>query len=275
MTLVSRNRLFLASFILAVVFIVVTTVFFIIAMLNDSIAIPQEHQRLFPLPQLPLISSNFLAALASAILLTLYSAIILGISLVNFEKTRSLEIIYLVLFGLGCLFEGIRIWLPILNLWVNNSHLYVLMGQLLFFGRVLSVISLLALSLLAIEMENKQNIELSILVVGSVAALLARAIPINTLVIPSNCGIRFGMETTFLLISAVSLLAGFMAMLHQSHDHGSPEYAKVSIGFIILSAGYLVLTETDCLLFLSVGGILITVGSILFLINLHKFHMWK
>lgn len=275
MTLVSRNRLFLASFILAVVFIVVTTVFFIIAMLNDSIAIPQEHQRLFHLPQFPLLSSNFLAALASAVLLTLYSAVILGISLVNFEKTRSLEIIYLVFFGLGCLFEGIRIWLPVVDLWADNSRLYVLMGQLLFFGRVLSVISLLALSLLAIEMENKQNIELSILVVGSVAALLARAIPINTLVIPSNCGIRFGMETTFLLISAVSLLAGFMAMLHQSHDHGSPEYAKVSIGFIILSAGYLVLTETDCLLFLGVGGIMITVGSILFLMNLHKFHMWK
>lgn len=275
MTLVSRNRLFLASFILSVVFIVVTTVFFIIAMLNDYIVIPQEHQRLFQLPQLPLLSSNFLAALASAVLLTLYSAIILGISLVNFEKTRSLEIIFLVLFGLGCLFEGIRIWLPIVNLWADNSRLYILTGQLLFFGRVLSVMSLLAMSLLAIEMESKQNIELSILVVGSVAALLARAMPINTLVIPSNCGIRFGLEKIFLLISSVSLLAGFMAMLHQSHDHGSPEYTKVSIGFIIMSVGYLILTETDCFLFLGAGGILIAAGSILFLMNLHKFHMWK
>lgn len=275
MTLVSRNRLFLVLFIISVAFIVITTIFFVITILNDTITIPTDSQRLFGLPHLPLLTSNFPAALASAGLLMVYSAIILGISLVNFEKTRSLEIIFLVSFGLGCLLEGIRIWLPILNLWTDNSRLYVLMGQLLFFGRSLSVVSLLALSLLSMEMENKQNIELSLLVVGSAAAILARAMPINTLVIPSTCSIRFGLEKIFLIVSAVSLLAGFMAMLHQSHDHDSPEYTKVSTGFIIMGAGYLVLTETDCLLFLGAGGILIVAGSILFLTNLHKFHMWK
>lgn len=275
MTLVSRNRLFLALFILAVVFIVATTIFFIVAMVNDYAVIPQEYHRLFPLPQIPLLASNFLAALTSAIILTLYSAIILGISLVNFEKTRSLEIIFLALFSLGCLFEGIRVWLPISNLWADYSHRYVLVGQLLFFGRVLAVVSLLALSLLSLEMENKQNIELSLLVIGAMAALMARAMPIDTLVTPSNCSIRFGLEKIFLLSSSVSLAAGFLAMLRQSHDHGSTEYAKVSLGFIILSLGYLVLTETDCLLSLSLGVVAITAGTTLFLRNLHKFHIWK
>ena len=223
MTLVSRNKIILSLFILAVLFIIATGIVFVLALMKDTIVFPETAQRLFTLPAVPLLSPNMVAAISAAIVLFLYSAVILGISFINFEKTRSLEIIFFSIFALGCLFEGIRIWLPIFNFWANHSSLYVLIGQFLFFGRALSVVNLLALALLALELENKQNIEMNLLVVTAVAALLARLTPIDSLIIPSNCSIRFGYEKMFLTVTTISFLVGFLSMIYQGNNRGSPE----------------------------------------------------
>ena len=275
MTLVSRNRIILSLFLLAVAFILATGSILVLAIMKGTILFPETFQRLFDLPTVPLLSANMFAAILSAIVLLLYSAVMLGISLVNFEKTRSLEITCFAFFALGCLFEGIRIWLPVFNFWANHSSLYVLIGQLLFFGRTLSVANLLALALLALELENKQNIEMNLLVVTAVAALLARLTPIDTLIVPSNCSIRFGYEKMFLTVTAVSFLVGFLSMLYQSNNRGSQEYTRVAVGFLLLSFGYLTLTQADSILFLAVGSLLLVAGSITFLVNLHRFYTWK
>ena len=275
MTLVSRNRIILSLFLLAVAFILVTGSILVLAIMKGTILFPETFQRLFDLPTVPLLSANMFAAILSAIVLLLYSAVMLGISLVNFEKTRSLEITCFAFFALGCLFEGIRIWLPVFNFWANHSSLYVLIGQLLFFGRTLSVANLLALALLALELENKQNIEMNLLVVTAVAALLARLTPIDTLIVPSNCSIRFGYEKMFLTVTAVSFLVGFLSMLYQSNNRGSQEYTRVAVGFLLLSFGYLTLTQADSILFFAVGSLLLVAGSITFLVNLHRFYTWK
>lgn len=275
MTLVSRNRIILSLFLLAVAFILATGSILVLAIMKGTILFPETFQRLFDLPTVPLLSANMFAAILSAIVLLLYSAVMLGISLVNFEKTRSLEITCFAFFALGCLFEGIRIWLPVFNFWANHSPLYVLIGQLLFFGRTLSVANLLALALLALELENKQNIEMNLLVVTAVAALLARLTPIDTLIVPSNCSIRFGYEKMFLTVTAVSFLVGFLSMLYQSNNRGSQEYTRVAVGFLLLSFGYLTLTQADSILFFAVGSLLLVTGSITFLVNLHRFYTWK
>lgn len=275
MTLVSRNRIILSLFLLAVAFILATGSILVLAIMKGTILFPETFQRLFNLPTVPLLSANMFAAILSAIVLLLYSAVMLGISLVNFEKTRSLEITCFAFFALGCLFEGIRIWLPVFNFWANHSSLYVLIGQLLFFGRTLSVANLLALALLALELENKQNIEMNLLVVTAVAALLARLTPIDTLIVPSNCSIRFGYEKMFLTVTAVSFLVGFLSMLYQSNNRGSQEYTRVAVGFLLLSFGYLTLTQADSILFFAVGSLLLVAGSITFLVNLHRFYTWK
>ncbi|MBR5581675.1 MAG: hypothetical protein IKW26_10305 [Treponema sp.] len=275
MTLVSRNRIILSLFLLAVTFILATGSILVLAIMKGTILFPETFQRLFDLPTVPLLSANMFAAILSAIVLLLYSAVMLGISLVNFEKTRSLEITCFAFFALGCLFEGIRIWLPVFNFWANHSSLYVLIGQLLFFGRTLSVANLLALALLALELENKQNIEMNLLVVTAVAALLARLTPIDTLIVPSNCSIRFGYEKMFLTVTAVSFSVGFLSMLYQSNNRGSQEYTRVAVGFLLLSFGYLTLTQADSILFFAVGSLLLVAGSITFLVNLHRFYTWK
>ena len=275
MTLVSRNRIFLSLFILAVIFIIATSAVFILAFTKGTILFPETTQRLFSVPALPLLTPNMFAAISAATVLLVYAAMILGISLVNFEKTRSMEIIFLAIFALGCLFEGIRIWLPVFNFWANHSPLYVLIGKLLFFGRALSVVSLLALALISLELENKQNIEMNLVVVTAVATLLARLTSIESLIIPSNCSIRFGYEKMFLTVTAVTFLVGFLSMLYQSNNRGSPEYTRVAVGFILLSFGYLLLTQADAILPFALGTILLVTGSIIFLVNLHRFYTWK
>ena len=275
MTLVSRNRIFLSLFFLAVIFIIATSVVFILAFMNGTILFPETTQRLFSVPALPLLVPNMFAAISAATVLLVYAAVILGISLVNFEKTRSMEIIFLAIFALGCLFEGIRIWLPVFNFWANHSPLYVLIGKLLFFGRALSVVNLLALALISLELENKQNIEMNLVVVTAVATLLARLTSIESLIIPSNCSIRFGYEKMFLTVTTVTFLVGFLSMLYQSNNRGSPEYTRVAVGFLFLSFGYLLLTQADSILPFSLGTILLLTGYIIFLVNLHRFYTWK
>ena len=275
MTLVSRNRIFLSLFFLAVIFIIATSVVLILSLMNGTILIPETTQRLFSVPALPLLVPNMFAAISAATVLLVYAAVILGISLVNFEKTRSMEIIFLAIFALGCLFEGIRIWLPVFNFWANHSPLYVLIGKLLFFGRALSVVNLLALALISLELENKQNIEMNLVVVTAVATLLARLTSIESLIIPSNCSIRFGYEKMFLTVTTVTFLVGFLSMLYQSNNRGSPEYTRVAVGFLFLSFGYLLLTQADSILPFSLGTILLITGSIIFLVNLHRFYTWK
>lgn len=275
MTLVSRNRIVLSLFILAFVFIVATAVVFVLAVTEGTVLFPESTQRLFSLPDLPLLAANMFAAVLAAVVLLLYSAVMLGITLVNFEKTRSQEIIFFAFFAVGCLFEGIRIWLPALDLWANHSSLYISIGQLLFFGRALAVGNLIGLALLSLELEDKQNIEMSLLVVAAVATLLARLTPIESLVVPSNCSVRFGYEKMFLVVASISFLAGFLSMAYQSNDRGSREYTRVAVGFISLSFGYLILTQADAILPLAAGTILLVAGSAVFLVSLHRFHIWK
>ena len=116
---------------------------------------------------------------------------------------------------------------------------------------------------------------MNLVVVTAVATLLARLTSIESLIIPSNCSIRFGYEKMFLTVTAVTFLVGFLSMLYQSNNRGSPEYTRVAVGFILLSFGYLFLTQADSILPFALGTILLVTGSIIFLVNLHRFYTWK
>ena len=108
-----------------------------------------------------------------------------------------------------------------------------------------------------------------------VATLLARLTPIESLIVPSNCSIRFGYEKMFLTVAAISFLVGFLSMIYQSNNRGSQEYTRVAVGFLLLSFGYLILIQADSILFCAAGSIVLVAGSITFLVNLHRFYTWK
>lgn len=276
MTLNTRNKILLAVFILAITFIICTAAITIVSLVKGSTVVPTATSRLYTIPEsIPLLNYNFTAAFLSAGILVLYTAVTICLVYINFEKTQSTEIIYFTMFLAGSMLEGIRIWLPAFNIWVAYSTVYIILGRILFFGRMLSTLSLIFLVLLSINQDAHQDADKNAFIIMAAAGVFAWMIPIDTMTIPSNCAVRFGYEKLFVTLSCICLVTVFLAMRHQGTTLGSKEYKTAANGYIVLVAGYIMLSQTDAILPLAAGAILLISGTGVFLRNLHKYHMWK
>ena len=63
-------------------------------------------------------------------------------------------------------------------------------------------------------------------------------------------------------------------MRAQSKTLDNKEYKTASNGYLSLVFGYLLLTQTDSILALALGIILLFSGTFLFLKNLHRYYKW-
>lgn len=275
MTLIARNKMLLTIFIICILIFIFTAVIFTIAAINGQITAPTLTSRLFPLPNLPFFQYNFLASLISAIILTIFTSATICIIYINFEKTQAPEIIYFCFFLIGCIIETTRIWFPIYNLWKNFSIIYIVASRILFFGRMLSTLSLTFLVLFSINQNIQQNENKNCLIITAAAAVFSTLIPVDTITIPSNCAVRFGYEKMFLGICIFCFVAAYVSMRLYATSIYSKEYKKASLGYFFLSFGYLFLTQTDCFVILFLGATFFIGGTIIFLRNLHRYHIWK
>ena len=112
MTLVFRNKLLLVLLSILILFLLVTGIYFVYAIVTKGLFIPTEVRRLIDLPNILFFRYNFFAAIGSSFILFLYSMVTMYICYRNFEKTQAAEIIYFVGFCIGCALEGFRIWSP-------------------------------------------------------------------------------------------------------------------------------------------------------------------
>ena len=275
MTLVARNKILIILFILAIVLLVSFGTILIISLVQNQFTIPTVVERLFNLPDIFFLRYNFYAPFFAALVLAVYAIITLYILYVNFEKTQVPEIIYFTGFLIGCGIEGIRIILPAINIWADFSNLYVFTGKFIFFGRFIAIINLIIMAILSTKEDNQQFSDQSLIIICAAAALLANTIPIDTITIPSNCSINFGFEKMYLVLSSICIAIGFITMLLLNQNLGSPEYKKCAIGFLLLSFGYIFLTQGDCFIVIFIGVTLLLLGTFEFLWNLHKFYIWK
>lgn len=276
MTLSARNKLLMTVFVTAILFIIATAIITATAFILHKPAVPADTERLFGiLDANPVAGYNFAAAFGSAVVLVLYMAVAICLVYVNFEKTQSAEIIYFALFLVGTMLEGIRIWLPAYNIWTTFSSVYILLGRFLFFGRMLATLALIFLVLLSINQNAHQEAERNTLIIATTAGVFAWIVPVDTMTIPSNCAVRFGYERLFIALSSMCFAAAFVAMRNQSRSVDSREYRTASNGYITLIAGYLMLTQADSILSLGAGTLLLVLGTVVFLSNLHRYYMWK
>ena len=215
-----------------------------------------------------------MSALLSAIICVIYSAVIICIIYINFEKTQSAEIIYFAMFLMGCMMEGNRILLLAYNIWATVSSIYIFMGRILFFGRMFSTLSLIFLVLLSIKQDAHQDAGRNSVIIAAAAGVFAWLIPIDTITVASNCSVRFGYEKSFIVISCLCFITSYFAMRAQSKALDSKQYKTASNGYISVVFGYLLLTQTDSIFILSLGILLLLIGTYLFLTNLHRYYKW-
>lgn len=275
MTLVFRNKLLLVLLSISILFLLVTGIYFVYAIVTKGLFIPTEVRRLIDLPNILFFRYNFFAAIGSSFILFLYSMVTMYICYRNFEKTQAAEIIYFVGFCIGCALEGFRIWLPVLNVWSNFSTVFLFFGKSIFFGRFIAILNLSTMAILSKDQNGQQFYDSSLVIIIAAAALLANTIPIDTVLIPSNCSVSFGFEKSYIVLSIICILASFVTVFIHAQNIGSREYSKSAIGFLVLAIGYIILTQTDSVIAFLLGTVALITGTVKFLWNLHKFHTWK
>lgn len=275
MTLGTRNKLIMSFFIMTILFTIIIATLISVSLFTGNTVIPQNVSRPSNfLGDTFLTGYNFMAALFSAIICLVYTAVTTCIIYINFEKTQSSEIIYFAMFLLGCMLEGIRIALLAYNIWATVSSIYIFMGRILFFGRMLSALSLIFLVLLSIKQDAHQDAGRNSLIIAAAAGVFAWLVPIDTITVASNCSVRFGNEKIFIVITCICFIICFFSMRAQSKTLDNKEYKTASNGYLSLVFGYLLLTQTDSILALALGIILLFSGTFLFLKNLHRYYKW-
>ncbi len=191
-----------------------------------------------------------------------------------FKKTHAVEISFFVAFVFSLGFESLRL----IFLEFNFSNIVVenisLILRLIYFFRLSAIFSLFVSSVFAIKLMSRQT-SYVIFSVFFIAFLLTVSMPVSNFQV--NKFFLFGSANSnpyrfmLLLTSLLSCLNYFIAYTLKH----SKVYLKAAINLTVLIAGYWFLIYTSSYLFLALGLLLFTFGSIFFLLSIHTYHLWE
>lgn len=275
MTLKSRNRLFLAFFIISLVCSLVYASFYIYALVTKRVVPPEGTVRPLALFEgRVLFSYSFVASLISITLFIVYVPIGMFVLLSGFEKTQSIEVIYFSGFLIGCFTEGIRIILPLFGLWKTYTSLFIFTGRLVFAGRVLASLSLLFAAIFS-ETEQRQNVERNYIVLIVVSALLGMLTPLDTASIVSTCTVKWGYAKMFNAMRLLIFICTMITTVINAITKDSVELKENAVGYALLLSGYSLLLAADNYFILIIATILFGIGNVLYLRSIHTLYLWR
>jgi len=275
MTLKSRNRLFLAFFIISLLCSLVYAGLYIYALVTGDIVPPENPIRPLALYEgKSLFAYSFSASLLAIAFFIVYVPVCTFILFFGFEKTQSLEVIYFSAFLLGCLAEGNRIILPLFGLWKTYTTLFIFSGRLVFAGRVLVPLSLLFAALFS-ENEERQNVERNYIVLLVISILCGVFTPLDTASIVSTCTVHWGYAKMFNTIRFFLFLFTLITMIINAFKKDSIELKGNAVGFVLLMAGYSLLLAADNYVVFFVSTALFTIGTIVYLKSIHTLYLWR
>ena len=219
-----------------------------------------------------LLKYNIYLVIASIFTLLIYDFITLMLINVEFEKTQSTEIVYIILFIFSSLIEACRLFTPLLGLWNNISTLEIYISKGLLFGRIMAPLSLLY-SVIYSNFEDRQNVSQNIAGIIVFSLFLAGLIPVNTnLVLPTGA-LRIGFGNLIYILLLIIFVISILSMLIKiSLNHLS---FKIFWGFIFLIAGYFILIQSYNILTISTGAICLFAGTYNYLKALHNQYLWN
>ena len=275
MTLKSRNRLFLAFFIISLVCSLVYASFYIYALVTKSVVPPENTVRPLGIYEgRSLFTYSFAASLLAITVFIVYVPVGMFVLLSGFEKTQSIEIIYFSGFLIGCFAEGIRIILPLFGLWKTYTSLFIFTGRLVFTGRVLASLSLLFAAIFS-ETEQRQNVERNYIVLIVVSVLLGMLTPLDTASIVSTCTVRWGYAKMFNVMRMLVFLCTILTTIINAITKDSAELKENAVGYALLLAGYSLLLAADNYFIFVIATVLFAVGNIFYLRSIHTLYLWR
>lgn len=205
----------------------------------------------------------------SMLVYTLVFLIAIGI---QFEKSQSSEIIFLMIFLSSCLPEAFRLLFPLANLWETGQSLAVIATRFILAGRIASCMSLFFMASYS-RAEYRQFLERNIMIILVVALIFAVAYPVNTNVILPEGRLEWGLSY---LVTGTKAGLLSLAVLSQSLESLKEKASfRLAVGIFLIAVGYSLLHSAYNVFTLAFGIVPLILGTIIYVKKLHRQYLWN
>ena len=207
------------------------------------------------------------------LLAVLYSLVSIILIYYYFEKTQSPEILFIGFFVLSLTFEFARIIIPFRMIFTFPAKYLITTSRVLLFGRHFGLFSLFAASVYAagLDPQNQYNV----FIIQVLAALvIAMNVPIDSLVWDSTFMLWNGYRSMFSILEIGILIVSMITFFVSAYTRGSISYVFIGIGVFFAFAGRSILINSDTLIALLPGFVLLVIGTWFVCARLHKVYLW-
>jgi len=190
-----------------------------------------------------------------------------------FEKTQSPEILFIGFFVISLTFEFARLIIPLKAVFSLPSFFSITASRALFFGRYFGLFSLFASGVYAAGMDaQKQQSFLLVLILA--AMVIAINVPMDIFVWDSTFMVWSGYRFMFSVVEAVVLALTIASFLISAFTRGSRSYVLIGIGAFLAFAGRSILVNSDTLITVLPGLIILSAGTWCICSRLHLEYLW-
>lgn len=212
------------------------------------------------------------AVISSLFIMLVYVAVAARFMFVEFEKTQSAEIVYLIPFTFAVLCDTTRLAVPFFDLYLAASSTVNAIGRTLLFARTLAPLSLLFAAAFS-DAKERTNTDRNIVVILALSIALSVVIPVNTAVIERTFAPRWGEGHIVSNVIGLLLFAAVLSFFISSHLQGLK--AKGTLSVVALAAGYGLLCNATSYFAVVIGSAALFCGTAFYLVELHKQYLWK
>jgi len=190
-----------------------------------------------------------------------------------FEKTQSPEILFIGFFVISLTFEFARLIIPLKAVFPLPAFFSIVAPRALFFGRYFGLFSLFASGVYATGLDaQKQQSFLLMLILA--ALVIAVDVPMDTFVWDSTFMVWTGYRFMFSIVEAVVLALTIASFLISAFTRGSRSYILIGIGAFFAFAGRSILINSDTLITVLPGLVILSAGTWCICSRLHLEYLW-
>jgi len=190
-----------------------------------------------------------------------------------FEKTQSPEILFIGLFVISLTFEFARIVIPFSKISLFPAEYLVAASRVLLFGRHFGLFSLFAASVYAAGLDSQNQFNIFI-ILGLAALFIALNVPIDSLVWDSTFVLWNGYTSMFFMLEIGILVVSVVTFFISAYSRGSISYVLIGVSAFFALTGRNILINSDTLITLVPGFVILVIGTWSICARLHKEYLW-
>jgi len=204
---------------------------------------------------------------------TAYSFISIVLIYHFFEKTQSPEILFIGFFVISLTFEFARLMIPLKAVFPLPPFFSIVASRVLFFGRYFGLFSLFASGVYAAGLDAQKQQSLLLMLILA-AMIIAINVPMDNFVWDSTFMVWSGYRFMFSVVDAVVLALTIASFLISAFTRGSRSYVLIGFGAFLAFAGRSILINSDTLITVLPGLVILSAGTWCICSRLHLEYLW-